>query len=77
MCGQECNALTVRCLHKSAENCVFAPNHCVVENKCVVFNVVCCDFWVVARRVFGCGRWHETNGDGEANPWPIVTAENQ
>ena len=60
--------LIVRCLCKSAENCVFATNHCVVENKCVVFNVVCRAFLLCQTASVRNGIGGETMG-GALGAW--------
>ena len=36
-------------LRKSSENCVFTPNDGLVEKKCVVLAIVCCDLSVINR----------------------------
>lgn len=36
-------------LCKSSENCVFTPNDGLVEKKCVVWAIVCCDLSVINR----------------------------
>ena len=36
-------------LRKSSENCVFTPNDGLVEKKCVVWTIVCCDLSVINR----------------------------
>lgn len=48
-CGIGCvehNVLNIRRLGKIAENGVFQPNVSIVEKKCVVLYVDCCDNWV-------------------------------
>ena len=44
--------LIVRRLRKCAENSVFAPNISVMENKCVDFNIGCCENWNVSHNDF-------------------------
>ena len=48
-CGIGCvehNVLNIRMLGKISENGVFQPNVSIVEKKCVVLYVDCCDNWV-------------------------------
>ena len=45
--------LSVRLLRKRAENGVFRPNISVVEKKCVVFTIVCCDIYRKPRMATG------------------------
>ena len=48
-----CNALIVRWLCGIAENRVFAPNVFLVQKKCVVFTIVCCDIYRKPRMATG------------------------
>ena len=47
-----CNSLDIRILQKSSTNRVFAPNISAMENKCVDFNIGCCENWNVSHNDF-------------------------
>ena len=49
----DCKWLKVRLLRIFRENRIFAPNTLFVDNKRVVFTIVCCDFYRKPRMATG------------------------